>query len=147
MTELSEKFMQYMLINHVQVARDGQKPTKTFRAIPLSGDAAYLNMEWDPQTGKLVLCSKIIKSELQAIPKMGPSGEFIKLKHPVAGTPGVEMQRMQLDEFYEVHISDIEGIDALLKGTCINAKTFPYQEFLAKIETENVQKSKIISLT
>ena len=96
MTQLTDRFKEYMLVNHRQTMKDGSQGAPTFRAIPLSGDAAYLNMEYDPTTSKLVMCTKTIKQELQAVPKMLPSGEFEMAKNPKPGTPGVLFERRLL---------------------------------------------------
>lgn len=138
-----ENLKQFMLVHHTSIRKDGQLGIKTFRAIPLTGNAPYLTMEYDPETSKLVLCTKTIKQELQAVPKMLPTGEYEKAKNPVPGSPGVLFERRMLDEIYEIHLNSPVSIDEFLKETCINAHTFPYQQFIAQVDIN--QKPNLIT--
>lgn len=138
-----EKFKQYMLVHHNQMDREGQLIGKTFRIIPLMGDSAYLTGEYDLKLNKLVLATRVIKDELQSIPKMAPNGDFVKAKVSSPGNPPYEFERRMIPELWEVHMDDPTSIDAFLQATCFNSDKFPYQMYLSQIDTSEVEKSKI----
>ncbi len=126
--------------------RDGKLIGKTFRIIPLTGDAAYLTGEWDLKLQKLVLATKVIKEELQSIPKMAPSGDYVPLKNPRTGQPPYEFERRMIPELWEVHMDDPVSVHDFLMATCFNSDKFPFQQYLSQIQVPTEAKSKILTL-
>lgn len=136
-----------MICGHTQKNQDGSEGGKTFRLIPITNESIILMGEFDLGTNKLVLSLREKTGELTTIPSMDKDGSYISIKNPKSGASPVQMERRVLDTWHEIHLSDVASIDEFLKLTCVNSESYPYQQYLAKIETEDVKKSKIITLS
>lgn len=108
--------------------RDGSS-LPSFRMIPVSNECPYLICEWDTSNNHLVVLSKEKKGELQAIPSITETGEFKKNKNG-----GQVVERRQMDEYFELNLTDTEGIQTFIEHMAINSdKKEIYLPFIAQI--------------
>ena len=119
-----------LLHSHMQQTKEQEKAGLTFRLVPITNDSAYLVGEYDLGTGKLVMCTKTVKDELQSIPKMSPTGEYVPVKNPKPNTPGIELERRLLPEIFEIHIENNDAIMEFIDTVAINSDTFNYKALL-----------------
>lgn len=136
--------MKSMLITKSVARLRDQSTLPSFKMIPLTSECPYQTCEYDTQNGMLVLISKEKKDELQTIPSIDDTGNYKKNK---TGQPMAE--RRSLSEWFEVHLTDPEGIIEFINNMAINAdKTSIYMPYLAEIKplTATMEKPKSLIL-
>ena len=102
---------------------------QTFKLLPITSEAPFVECLYDPESGVLVAISKIKKTALHMLPKLDDNGDPQKVKAP---TPTGRMQkeeRKTIETFYEYYIEDIESIDSIIQYLAVNPE-FDYKQFL-----------------
>jgi len=116
------------LTKATQRLRDGGSMA-TFRLIPLTADAPFLAGEFDTTRNVLVLLSKEKKGELQSIPAITEAGDYkvTKTNKPV-------IERRTIDEWFEIHVDNIESIVSFIKTIAVNGDDSSiYMPYLSQI--------------
>ena len=105
---------------------------KTFRMVPISNDAPFVEVIFDPQTRTMVLFSKNTKSTFHMLPKLDDNGDLLKVtgKARPAGPGQVPKDyregRHEMKTFMEFYITEKEEMNSLIESICENADSFDY---------------------
>jgi len=119
-----------MMITRCETRLRDNSTLPSFRMIPIHHDCPFLMAEFDPTNSRLVILHKEKKEELQAIPAINDSGEFKKTK-----TGATVVERRTIPEWFELHISDNEGIIDFIKHMAINHENGNlYMPYISKIQ-------------
>lgn len=108
---------------------------KTFRIIPISLDAPYTEVIFDPQTKTMVLFSKVTKTTFHMLPKLDDNGDLQKVTgKPRPAGPGqlpkdYREGRQQMETFMEFYITEKEEMNSMIELICDNADTFDYKKY------------------
>lgn len=118
-----------LVIQAKQLTRDNTE-TMSFRLIPLTNDCPYLMAEWDIKANQLMLLCKDFKQELRSIPKIDKYGNYIK--H--ATTNDMEVERRNIEDWFEIYLSSEKGVKAFIEAMCINASdTDTYMPYISQM--------------
>ena len=113
---MSEKTM--MLVESVW----NEKPT--FKMMPVTSSAPYVECIFDPMSGVFVVISKIKKMSLHMLPKLDEYGQ------PIAGSKGAKQERHKIEVFQEYYVDNDDAIKRLISYHAVNAEKFDYEKFM-----------------
>lgn len=108
---------------------------KTFRMIPVSLDAPYSEVIFDPETKTMVLFSKVTKTTFHMLPKLDDNGDLLKVTgKPRPAAPGQTPRdyregRNQMETFMEFYITEKEEMNSIIELLCDNASDFDYKKY------------------
>lgn len=115
-TKMSEKTM--LLIE------SSWNDKKTFKMIPVSESAPYVECIFDPSSGVFVVISKQKKTTLHMLPKLDEYG------NAVTGSKGAKQERHKIEVFQEYYIDNDAAIKELVDYHAVNSSDFDYEKFM-----------------
>jgi hypothetical protein len=111
---------------------------KTFKLIPISKEAPYIEAIYDKESKVFVIISKDTKTALHMLPSLDEAGAPIKItKGAHAGKP--RQERRQIEVFMEYYLENKEDISNVISNLAIN-QSFAWQDFLVE---EKEEKKKV----
>ena len=104
--------------------------TKTFKAIAITKECPFVEAIYDPGSQILALISKDKKEGYHMLPKLDDNGDPVmtKLKARPDGKKYKE-QRVLLNTYTEIYISESDEIESFIKMFCINAKDYDWKQY------------------
>ncbi len=102
---------------------------KTFRIIPVSKDAPYSEIIFDPQTKTMVLFSLTKKTTFHMLPKLDDNGDLAKASGKRPDGKTYREVRSQMETFMEFYITEKEEMNSMIEFLCDNADTFDYKKY------------------
>jgi len=108
---------------------------KSFSMIPVTQDCPYVEAMFDPSSGILAVISKVKKQAMHMVPRLDDTGQPIKLKVPNKETgKTVKEQRVQIETFSEIYITEKDEIVNFIYMFAINAADFDILPFFADVK-------------
>ncbi len=104
----------------------------TFRLIPVSNDAPYVECIYDVTSGLFVIIGKVTKTTLHMLPKLDENGDPMGTQAMRANGRNVKEERVSSETFQEYYLDNKEDIKNLVNFLGINSKDFDFQTTLAK---------------
>jgi len=116
---------------------------KSFSMIPVTQDCPYLEAMFDPTSGILAVISKVKKQAMHMVPRLDENGQPIRLKAPNMETgKTVKEQRLQIETFSEIYITEKEEIVQFVYMFAVNAEQFDIAPFF--VDVKETKTSSII---
>ena len=101
---------------------------ETFKMIPISQDAPYVEVIYDKQSKVMVVISKQTKTALHMLPKLDDNGYPTQIKSgPHAGKQ--KQERKQLEVFYEFYIDNQTDMQNIIEHLVVNSD-FNWKQYL-----------------
>jgi hypothetical protein len=111
---------------------------KSFKLIPISKDAPYVECLYDPESKVMVIISTITKTSLHMLPKLDAEGfPSVILKGANAGKQ--KQERSEINVFYEYYVEDIKDMTEIINNLAVNSKEFDWKSLL-NIEKKEIKK-------
>ena len=108
---------------------------KTFRLIPITKEAPFIECIFDRSSKVLVVISKDTKTALHMLPTLDEGGAPVQiLKGANAGK--MKQERRQLEVFMEYYVENIEDVENLINSLCINP-SFDWKQYLEDLPKED----------
>jgi hypothetical protein len=105
---------------------------KTFKLIPLTNDAPYVECIYDKESGVFVIISKIVRTALHMLPRLDDNGDSIPVKSGRrANGKAVKEQRTSIEVFQEYYIETEEDMNTIISAHAFNPQ-FDWKQFLKK---------------
>jgi hypothetical protein len=105
---------------------------KTFKLIPLTNDAPYVECIYDKESGIFVIISKITRTALHMLPRLDENGDSIPVKSGRrANGKAVKEVRTSIEVFQEYYIETEEDMNTIISAHAFNPE-FNWREFLKK---------------
>lgn len=104
----------------------------TFRMIPVSNDAPYVECIYDLTSGLFVIIGKVTKTSLHMLPKLDENGDPMGTQAMRANGRNVKEERISSETFQEYYLDDKTDIKSLVNYLGINSKDFDFQTTLDK---------------
>ncbi len=100
----------------------------TFKMIPISQDAPYVEVIYDKESKVMVVISKQTKISLHMLPKLDENGYPTQVKSgPHAGKQ--KQERKQLEVFYEFYIDNQTDMQNIIEHLAVNSD-FNWKQYL-----------------
>jgi hypothetical protein len=116
---------------------------KSFSMVPVTQDCPYVEAMFDPTSGILAVISKIKKQAMHMVPRLDENGQPIRLKAPNMETgKTVKEQRVQIETFSEIYITEKEEIVQFVYMFAVNADQFDIAPFF--VDVKETKTSSII---
>jgi hypothetical protein len=116
---------------------------KSFSMIPVTQDCPYVEAMFDPTSGILAVISKVKKQAMHMVPRLDENGQPIRLKAPNMETgKTVKEQRLQIETFSEIYITEKEEIVQFVYMFAVNAEQFDIAPFF--VDVKETKTSSII---
>ncbi len=116
---------------------------KSFSIIPVTQDCPYVEAMFDPTSGILAVISKVKKQAMHMVPRLDENGQPIRLKAPNMETgKTVKEQRLQIETFSEIYITEKEEIVQFVYMFAVNADQFDIAPFF--VDVKETKTSSII---
>ena len=103
---------------------------QTFRLIPISNDAPYVECIYDVTSGLFVIIGKVTKTTLHMLPKLDENGDPIGTTALRPNGRNVKEERVSSETFQEYYLDDKLDIKNLIHFLGINAKEFDFEPIL-----------------
>jgi hypothetical protein len=101
---------------------------ETFKIIPISQDAPYVEVIYDKQSKVMVVISKQTKTALHMLPKLDENGYSTQIKSGQhAGKQ--KQERKQIEVFYEYYIENQTDMENIIKNLVVNQE-FNWKQYL-----------------
>jgi hypothetical protein len=104
----------------------------TFRMIPASNDAPYVECIYDVTSGLFVIIGKVTKTTLHMLPKLDENGDPVATAALRPNGRNVKEERVSSETFQEYYLDNKEDIKNLVNFLGVNSKDFDFQTTLAK---------------
>ena len=104
----------------------------TFRMIPVSNDAPYVECIYDVTSGLFVIIGKVTKTTLHMLPKLDENGDPIATVALRPNGRNVKEERVSSETFQEYYLDNKQDIKNLVNYLAINHKEFDFQTTLDK---------------
>lgn len=98
----------------------------SFRMFPTRTVSPYVECFWDPKDKLLVVMLTHKKTVHHYVPKLDDNGFPI----PIKGSDTPKMQRITMDVFHEIHISEKTEIISFINAYADNSSIFDYAKYL-----------------
>ena len=116
---------------------------KSFSIIPVTEDCPYVEAMFDPSSGILAVISKVKKQAMHMVPRLDENGQPIRLRTPNMETgKTVKEQRMQIETFSEIYITEKDEIAQFVYMFAVNADQFDIAPFF--VDVKETKTSSII---
>ncbi len=116
---------------------------KSFSMIPVTQDCPYVEAMFDPSSGILAVISKVKKQAMHMVPRLDENGQPIRLRTPNMETgKTVKEQRMQIETFSEIYITEKDEIAQFVYMFAVNADQFDIAPFF--VDVKETKTSSII---
>ena len=116
---------------------------KSFSMIPVTQDCPYVEAMFDPTSGILAVISKVKKQAMHMVPRLDENGQPIRLKVPnMEAGKTVKEQRVQIETFSEIYITEKEEILQFIYMFAVNAEQFDVAPFF--VDVKETKTSSII---
>lgn len=116
---------------------------KSFSMIPVTEDCPYVEAMFDPSSGILAVISKVKKQAMHMVPRLDENGQPIRLRTPNMETgKTVKEQRMQIETFSEIYITEKDEIAQFVYMFAVNADQFDIAPFF--VDVKETKTSSII---
>ena len=116
---------------------------KSFSIIPVTEDCPYVEAMFDPSSGILAVISKVKKQAMHMVPRLDENGQPIRLRTPNMETgKTVKEQRMQIETFSEIYITEKDEIAQFVYMFAVNADKFDIAPFF--VDVKETKTSSII---
>ena len=116
---------------------------KSFSMIPVTQDCPYVEAMFDPTSGILAVISKVKKQAMHMVPRLDENGQPIRLKSPnMEAGKTVKEQRVQIETFSEIYITEKEEILQFIYMFAVNAEQFDVAPFF--VDVKETKTSSII---
>jgi hypothetical protein len=116
---------------------------KSFSMIPVTQDCPYVEAMFDPSSGILAVISKVKKQAMHMVPRLDENGQPIRLRTPNMETgKTVKEQRMQIETFSEIYITEKDEIAQFVYMFAVNAEQFDIAPFF--VDVKETKTSSII---
>ncbi len=115
---------------------------KSFRLIPMSNDAPFVEGIYDPTTGDLALISKNAKDSFHMMPKLDDNGDYLSIKgksRPNGKT--FKEERKSFPTYLEYYITKEEEVKQIVETLAYNAGSFGYTSYLKVQQPETTAKA------
>ena len=107
---------------------------KTFKLIPLTENAPYVEAIYDRESKVMVIISKQTKTALHMLPKLDETGLPITIsKGPYAGKQ--KQERKQIEVFVEYYIEEQSDMKNIIDSLASNP-TFKWKDYLKDLPKE-----------
>lgn len=105
---------------------------KTFKLIPLTLDAPYVECIYDKESGIFVIISKIVRTALHMLPRLDENGDSVPVKSGRrANGKAVKEVRTSIEVFQEYYIETPEDMSTIISTHAANPE-FDWKQFLKK---------------
>ena len=102
----------------------------TFRLIPVSNDAPYVECIYDVTSGLFVIIGKVTKTTLHMLPKLDDNGDPMGTVALRPNGRNVKEERVSSETFQEYYLDNKLDIKDLVNYLGINAKEFDFEPIL-----------------
>lgn len=102
----------------------------TFRMIPVSNDAPYVECIYDVTSGLFVIIGKVTKTTLHMLPKLDENGDPMGTVALRPNGRNVKEERVSSETFQEYYLDNKLDIKDLVNYLGINAKEFDFEPIL-----------------
>ena len=102
----------------------------TFRLIPVSNDAPYVECIYDVTSGLFVIIGKVTKTTLHMLPKLDDNGDPMGTAALRPNGRNVKEERVSSETFQEYYLDNKLDIKDLVNYLGINAKEFDFEPIL-----------------
>ena len=103
---------------------------QTFRLIPISNDAPYVECIYDVTSGLFVIIGKVTKTTLHMLPKLDENGDPMGTVALRSNGRNVKEERVSSETFQEYYLDDKLDIKNLVNFLAINANEFDFEPVL-----------------
>lgn len=114
---------------------------KTFKMMPVTQDAPYMEVIYDTNTDLLVAITTNMKENLQKVPRIDDDGEIIKTKKPKANGKPYREKQVLMKIPQEFYFAEREEAIEFIEKFAVNAETFDYKKFFTDLEAELEKKA------
>lgn len=108
---------------------------KTFRLIPITKEAPFIECIFDRSSKVLVVISKDTKTALHMLPTLDEAGAPVQISKG-ANAGKMKQERRQLEVFMEYYVENIKDVELLISSLCINP-SFDWKEYLEDLPKED----------
>jgi hypothetical protein len=109
---------------------------KTFKLIPLTEQAPYIEAIYDRESKVMVIISKQTKTALHMLPKLDEAGLPVAIsKGPFTGKQ--KQERKQIEVFVEYYIEEQSDMKNIIDSLASNP-TFKWKDYLKDLPKEEV---------
>lgn len=102
----------------------------TFRLIPVSNDAPYVECIYDVTSGLFVIIGKVTKTTLHMLPKLDDNGDPMGTAALRPNGRNVKEERVSSETFQEYYLDNKLDIKDLVIYLGINAEEFDFEPIL-----------------
>lgn len=102
----------------------------TFKMIPVSNDAPFNEVIFDPEQKVLAIVGKEKKQTFHMLPKLDDTGRLIPLKHRRVDGKDYAEERRLIDTYYEYFVEKQEEIVAFIKYFAVNAGNYDFESLV-----------------
>ena len=102
----------------------------TFRLIPVSNDAPYVECIYDVTSGLFVIIGKVTKTTLHMLPKLDDNGDPMGTVALRPNGRNVKEERVSSETFQEYYLDNKLDIKDLVIYLGINAEEFDFEPIL-----------------
>lgn len=108
---------------------------KSFRLIPISNDAPYVEAIFDPKAKVMAIIGKEKKETFHMVPKLNNFGdtELLRVGKRENGKNYAE-ERKTMETYSEYYIHHVDDVRSIVKILAVNEADFDYEVFLKSDE-------------
>ncbi len=103
---------------------------KTFKMIPVSSDAPFNEVIFDPEQKVLAVVGKEKKQTFHMLPKLDDAGRLMPLKQKRVDGKDYAEERRLLETYYEYFIEDKQEIIDFVKHFALNAGSYDFNSHI-----------------
>ena len=110
--------------------------SETFKMMPVTLDAPFTEVIYDPNTNMLVVITSKSKQMLQMVPKLDDNGNHVKATKPRDNNKGYKEKQVTLELLQEFYIIKRDEQSAFIKACAINPE-FDFESYFAEHDKKN----------
>ena len=106
------------------------KDGKTFKLIPTTADAPYVEAIYDTNMKVLAAIGAVKKDIFHMMPKLDPNGDPEMRKTPGRDGSPIKQERRTIETFQEYYLEERSDIEAFINHFAINAGSYDFKTYL-----------------
>lgn len=111
---------------------------ETFKMLPITQEAPYAEVIYDPSTTLLVVVSKIQKHNFHFVPKLDDDGNIIPAKRANMNGRTYKEQRVVMPVLQEYYIEKREEQIQFIEEFASNSEYFDFKHYLRDLSQEKI---------
>ena len=105
-------------------------PTMSFKLIPISGDAPYIEAIYNPMGKALAIIGTKKKDVFHMVERLDENGDPKSKKAKATKDEPYQKQRVTVESYSEYYITEYDEIKDFIINTTVNHETFDYVKYL-----------------